>query len=912
MTYAEPFRVKIVQDLPKVDFLTRFKALKEAGLNVIRIPRTKVVLDFSTTKGMSGMTDRQYSGLMIGDEAYAGSFNFYNLWDAAEKILGKKKTVPTHQGRGAENLILRHLLSKERYYVLTNKNIPTLKRLVKDQGGKLVDFICKEGEEPSANSIFKGNIDIDKLEEFVKKEKERIACAIFTTSVASLGGQVLELENFKKAVEVLKNYDIIVVLDVSQVASSAYFLKEKKNLKSSVEDIIKEYTKLADIIYMSAREDACCHTGGLIAVDSDELYVAFRSLVVVFEGLHTYGGQAGRDMQAMTYGLLEMTDEDYLMFRRRKLEYIERNLKERGLPLYYPTGTNGVMIDAKAIFEEYGHREGYFSETLASYLYLVSGVRFGPYGKYLHGEKLDLLGMMVPRRVYTQRHIDFSIEVLSKIKDKRLYPLELKDGEYFGTYELMEFIDRENQFEDIRMSEIEEMEGRGEPYIIRAVERIKMTDRERREKAIKEAGYNTFLLRSSDVYIDLLTDSGTSAMSVEQWGEAIKTMEAETGTNGYTAFLEAVREILGFRYVVPTHQGRAAEHVLSQTMIKPGQYVINNMYFTTTREHQEMAGGIFVDLIVDQAHDPDSEYRFKGDIDPEKLEAFIKEKGPENIAYVCLETNVNMAGGQPVSISNTKKISEICKYYGIPLIFDATRCAENAYFIKKCEKGYENWSIKEILRELFSLGDGCTISAKKDILVNIGGLIAVNDIELYKRLSAKASIYEGHPYQGGLASRDLMCMAVGLYEMVNYDYIASRVEQVQYLGKRLIEAGIPIVLPPGGHAIFLNARKFLDHLPQDHFPAQRLAAEIYLEGGVRTMERGIVSAGRDKKTGKHKYPKLELVRITIPRRVYTYTHMDIVAESIIKVYERRREIKGLRFVYEAPTLRFFTSRFESL
>ncbi|HEY3352933.1 MAG TPA: tryptophanase [Polyangia bacterium] len=453
---------------------------------------------------------------------------------------------------------------------------------------------------------------------------------------------------------------------------------------------------------------------------------------------------------------------------------------------------------------------------------------------------------------------------------------------------------------------------RPEPYIIKVVEPMAIKDRARREQAIAEAGWNTFLLKSEDVYIDLLTDSGTAAQSSDQWAGMFATVEGETGTNGYERLCESVRDVLGYRHVLPTHQGRAAEHILSQTCITPGQIVVNNMYFTTTREHQEMAGGVFKDLILPQAHDPTSTYPFKGDIDADALEALIEEVGARQIAYVCLEGNVNMAGGQPVSMANTRRLSAICRYHHLPLYWDATRIAENAYFIKWKEPGYENRSIREILRELMSYGDGCTISAKKDLLVNIGGLLCLDDDDTYRRAAALAAIYEGPPTQGGLASRDLMAMAIGCQEMTDEDYLRNRIEQIQYLARKLRDRQVPIVEPPGGHAVFLDARRFLEHLPQSQLPSQRLAAELYVESGVRAMERGVVSAGRDRKTGEHKYPKLELVRLTIPRRVYTYSHLDIVADGVANLYERRKEIRGLEFVYEPEQLRFFQARFRPL
>lgn len=451
-----------------------------------------------------------------------------------------------------------------------------------------------------------------------------------------------------------------------------------------------------------------------------------------------------------------------------------------------------------------------------------------------------------------------------------------------------------------------------EPWKIKVVEPIKVSTKQYREKAIKEAGYNTFLLKSKDVYIDLLTDSGTSAMSDNQWAGMMLGDEAYSGSRNFYNLEKAVQEIYGYKYVLPTHQGRGAEHILSQITINQGDFIPGNMYFTTTREHQERAGGIFVDVIIDEAHDPQSEYPFKGNIDLNKLKSLIDRVGAERIPYISFEMNVNMAGGQPFSMENAKQVSELCHKNEIKIFYDATRCVENAYFIQQREKGYQDKSIKEILFEMMSYGDGCTMSSKKDGLVNIGGFLALNDYDLYLKGVALLPVFEGFPTYGGLAGRDLEAVARGIYESVDDDYIAARVSQVEYLGNKINNLNVPIVLPIGGHAVYLDAKRFLPHIPQHEFPAQRLAAEIYIDSGVRSMERGIVSAGRDKKTGDQKYPKLELVRLAIPRRVYTNLHMDVVTESVAEVYSYRDNLKGLKMVYEPAQLRFFTARFELL
>ncbi|HBK93907.1 MAG TPA: tyrosine phenol-lyase [Porphyromonadaceae bacterium] len=451
-----------------------------------------------------------------------------------------------------------------------------------------------------------------------------------------------------------------------------------------------------------------------------------------------------------------------------------------------------------------------------------------------------------------------------------------------------------------------------EPFRIKTVETVKMISREEREKVIQEAGYNTFLINSEDVYIDLLTDSGTNAMSDRQWAGMMMGDEAYAGSKNFHHLEQVVQEIFGFKHLVPTHQGRGAENLLSQIAIKPGQFVPGNMYFTTTRYHQERNGGIFVDIIRDEAHDAGLDIPFKGDIDLNKLQKLIDEKGAENIAYVCLAVTVNLAGGQPVSMKNMREVRQLADKYKINVFYDATRCVENAYFIKEREEGFAGKSIQEIVREMFSYADGCTMSGKKDCLVNIGGFLCMNDEDLFAAAKELVVVYEGMPSYGGMAGRDMEAMAIGLQESTQVEYIEHRIKQVRYLGDKLKAAGIPIIEPVGGHAVFLDAHRFCPHLTQDQFPAQSLAANLYVESGVRSMERGIVSAGRDKNTGKNHAPKLETVRLTIPRRVYTYRHMDVVADAVINLYKHKEKIKGLRFVYEPRQLRFFTARFEEI
>ncbi len=449
-----------------------------------------------------------------------------------------------------------------------------------------------------------------------------------------------------------------------------------------------------------------------------------------------------------------------------------------------------------------------------------------------------------------------------------------------------------------------------EPWKIKMVEHLRMTTPEERRRAIAEAGYNPFLLPSRLVYIDLLTDSGTSAMSDVQWAGLMRGDEAYAGSENYYRLERAVREHYGYKHLIPTHQGRGAEHLLSQLCIREGQVVPGNMYFTTTKLHQELAGGKFVDVIVDEAHDPENEHPFKGNVDLAKMQKLIDDVGPERIAYLSLETNVNMAGGQPCSLENIRATCALCRAHGVPVFLDATRALENCYFIQQREPGYRDKTLSQILREICDQTDGCTFSAKKDALVNIGGFLAINDDTLATRARNLVVVYEGLHTYGGMAGRDMEALAIGIEESVSWAHQHARIGQVEYLGRKLLEAGVPIVRPIGSHGVFLNAAAFLPHVPRDQFPAQSLAAALYVDSGVRGMERGAVSAGRSKETSQSLYPELELVRLTIPRRVYTQAHMDVVIESVAELHRHRERVVGLQMTYEPEFLRFFQARFE--
>ncbi len=881
----EPHKTKTVRlvSFPSVE--ERKRNLARAHFNVFNLTPSEIAFDM-VSYGTGAMSQDQVAGQLVGDEAYAGAVNFEALAKAVNRVLGHTYVCPTHNTLGAVKLIVATLAPRDS---LIPSNARARVDIHAPRGIELADVRDHEA------LLFTGDASIPALEALLAERK-----AAFVGMQCFADGQhPFSLAGLRAVRAVADRHGLRLVLDVSRVAENAWYIQRHEAGQSdrSIAELVTAIAKTAHVILLDGAQDAKCNTGGILATDNPIDHEHFANQVVVYEGLHTYGGMAGRTMEVLARGISEMCDEAEVQWVMHQTERFAARLREAGVPL--ERGCDGAYLKADELLP---HIREHQQHALACALYQTSGVRTLVTG--LVGRDC-LLPVQIPRLAMSNAQLDQvadAIIALHRQRD-RVAPLDVESR---GAWH------DQLRFRSI-FADLANAEPDCAPFVVHTTEPIARTAREQRERAIREAGYNTFLLRSADVTIDLLTDSGTTAMSTDQWAAYDGASATPATSEAYHRFVALMQDIYGYRYILPTHQGRAAEHIQSEVLIKPGQLVPGNMYFTTTKLHQELAGGGFVDVIVDEAHDPASEHPWKGNVDLGKLDALVREHGAGRIAYISFELSVNMAGGQPVSMDNLREVYAYCRPKGIPVLFDATRAVENAYMIQKRDPRYHSTQIRDILHEIMAHGDGCTVSGKKDFLVNIGGLLGFKDNAEWARAAEdKLRIYEGRVHDGGLPAADLAAMARGVEDMLDDRYIRDRVEQTAHLANRLTAAGVPIVRPTGTHAVFVDVKQFLPHVDQDQYPAQRLAAEIYIETGVRAMERGNVSKGRDPKTGENYRPALELVRLTIPRRVYSNDHMNAVADGIARLYQRRHEITGLRFVYEPPALRFFQGRFEPL
>ncbi len=880
---AEPHKIKTVKNLYITTQIERNINLREAGYNTFNIKSNKVTYDM-VSLGTSAKSQDQESGSLIGDETYAGSRNFEGLVEAVNNTFGQKHICPTHNLQGALKLIITTMVQPFDV-VLSNSSYPKL--LLESEKGKL-QLVSSEED---ANYL--GNIKLTELE--VLLESDNNVPFIYIDPFAD-GYRPVSFEQLVKIRSIADTNKTKLILNISNIVELAMLYQNNiEEFKSkNIKDIVYKIGEIAHVIVLDAAQDPRCNVGGLIASNEYETYEKYMNEVVVYEGLHTYGGMAGRTMESFKRGILEMIYEPQAKWISSQVQLLSDLLT--GIP--HIKGADGVYVQADLFLPQIKSNP---AQALSSLLYIKAGIRCLVQGKY---GTSHVLPIQIPRLGLTNDQIKHIATAITEVYAEK---------ETITQFELL----NSPEWEDEAIFNwdnpvLSRFNYECEAYRIQTIEYVGVTSKEEREAIAKEVGYNTFLLPSRDVSIDFLTDSGTCAQTNEQWSYYNNGDETPASSKDYFEMVETLKEVTGYQYIIPTHQGRAAEHIMSQVLIKDG-FVPGNMYFTTTKLHQEKAGGTFVDVICDEAHDPTSTFPWKGNIDINKIKKILDENGEGCIPYISFEFSVNLAGGQPVSMDNAKEVYEFCKAHNIPVMFDATRAVENAYMIKKKDPRYTGVSIREILRELFSYGDGCTVSSKKDYLVNIGGFLAIRDDEdFYKKSLSMLRIYEGTRTNGGMSAGDMAMHAEGVREMLDFNYIKARVEQTQYLGNKLIENGIPVVQPIGTHAVFLDAKRFLPHINQNNYPAQALASALFVESGIRAMERGNVSSGRNKKTGENYCPALELVRLTIPRRAYTNAHMDLVADSIINLFKKRNEIKPLDFVYEPENLRFFQGKFAEI
>jgi tyrosine phenol-lyase len=880
----EPHKFKTIRNVAFPGLDERKRHLQNARFNVFHLTPAQISFDMAAL-GMGAMSQEQVAGLFIGDEAYAGARNFGTLETAVAELFGKSRLCPTHNLLGSIKLVVATMVPGGSTVPTNAANISDVlePRDVRGVNVRAVDpgFFC-------------GDVDLDALGTLMESD-----VALLWVETFADGCHPISLANLRAVRALADAHSVRLVLDGSRIVENAWAIQHQEagQAERALPEIIAEMAGLCDILAIDAAQGARCQIGGLLATNSAADYEKFMNEVVVFEGLHTYGGMTGRTMEAFAIGLREMPGQsqaDWIIHQAHRFHGL---LRDAGVP--FVPGCDGAYLQADAFLP---HLQEHQQDTLSSALYVSSGIRAVATGRV---GRDALVPVQIPRLGMTNEQLEQIAEAIIALWEQRQQIRGL------ATLNVGEWRD-EMRYTWI-FPELEPWDYSGFPYVISAIEYVGELSNDARRKAVEEAGYNTFLLRSADVTIDFLTDSGTAAMSTDQWADFVRAAPASTATDEYHELVELLQDAFGYEHIIPTHQGRAAEHILSQCHIQPGQWVPGNMYFTTTKLHQEMAGGIFADVIVDEAHEPASEFRWKGNIDVSKIEAIVDEHGADKVAYISFEHSVNLAGGQPASMDNMKEVYAYCSERGIPIFFDSTRCMENACMIAKHDPKYQGVPAREVLREMMSYGDGCTISGKKDFIVNMGGILAFRDNLRWKeQAEAMLRVYEGNVTDGGLPACDLAAISQGIEEMLEDDYIFSRVEATALLGELLQEAGVPVVRPSGSHAIFLDAKAFLPHIDQDEYPAQRLAAEIYVETGVRAMERGNVSKGRNPDTGENYRPALELVRLTIPRRVYSNDHMAAVAAGIARLYAKHDTIKGLRMVYEPSRLRFFQGRFEAL
>ena len=735
----EPHKIKTVRLLPFPSLEERKKNLAEAKFNVFNLLPSQVTFDMCS-HATNAVSQEQLSSQFLGDEAYAGARNFEHLQVAVSEVLGHSYVCPVHNVLGAIKLVLATLAAP-------GSVVPTNHRTWIDlfQAAGLVERDVRYHQ----GAVFTGDIDIVLLEESLQEGN----VSIVDLQAFADGQHPFSLANLRAVRDITRRHGVRLICNGSRVVENAWYVQRHEPGWStrSISEIVMQIAKTCDVFQMDGAQDPKCNTGGVLTTDDPDDYEKLMNEVVVYEGLHTYGGMAGRTMEMLARGLVEMCDEDEVHWVMQQTERFTQRLRDGAVPL--ERGCDGAYIETWRFLP---HIEANAQDTFSAALYQMSGVRAIAHGRV---GRDDYVPVQIPRLAMTNEQLDQVADAIISLYKQRekILPMQLH-----GHGEFRDQMEYHGVLPDLECHEFDTF-----PYEIHTIERIANLDRRARERAIRAAGYNTFLLRSADVAIDLLTDSGTSAMSTEQWAAYDATPAVTGDSAAYRKLVSNLRDITGYEHIIPTHQGRAAEHILSTILIQPGQLVPGNMYFTTTKLHQELAGGVFADVIVDEAHDPENDFPWKGNIDLEKLKALVEKHGAKQLAYVSFEHCVNMAGGQPASMDNMKAVYAWCQGQGIPVIFDATRCVENARMIQSRDPRYKDVRIRDILREMMLYGDGCTVSGKKDFLINIGGIQAFRDnAEWARRARHLLRLYEGNVTDGGLATADVAAMARGELLMV--------------------------------------------------------------------------------------------------------------------------------------------------
>ena len=880
----EPHRFKTIRNISLPGLEERKRHLQDVRFNVFHLTPTQLTFDMAAP-GMGAMSQEQLAGLLTGDEAYAGARNLGDLEAAVAELFGKSLLCPTHSLLGAVELVVATMVQAGDTIAT---NAVAIRDLFEPRQARAVNL--RQGD----SSPFSGDLELAALETL-----SQAGVALLWLEAFADGCHPISLANLRDVRDIASRHGLRLVLDGSRIVENAWAIQHREPGQGErlLAAIIAELAGLADVLAIDATQDARCQTGALLATNDPDDHDLLTDEATVLEGPHSAGGMAGRTMAAFAIGVREMASQSQADWILHQVHSFHALLRDGDVP--FVPGCDGAYIRTDTFLP---HLTEHQQDSFSAALYLSSGIRAVAGGQV--GRDM-LVPVEVPRLSMTTDQLEQIADAIVALYHQRQRISAL------ATLNVGAWRD-EMRYRWI-FPVLDEWTYTGFPYVISVIERTGQLTRKQRRRAIERAGHNTFLLQSTDVAMDFLSDAGTAAMSTDQWADLLRAVPTPTASDEYHLLVELLQDALGYEHIIPTHQARAAEHILSQCHIQPGQRVPKNGWTTSTPPHQERAGGILADVIVDQANDPSDTFRWKGNIDLSKLEAIVDEHGADRVAYVSLAQTVDLGGGQPASMDNMKEVYAYCSARGIPVFFDSARCMENACMIARYDDRYEGVPAREVLREMMTYGDGCTIGGMQGFIANIGGILAFKDNTIWKAQAEELlRISAGNVTDGGLPSSDLGAMAQGIEELLDDSTIFSRVEAAALLAELLHEAGVPVTRPPGSHGIVIDAGLFLPHIPQGEFPAQRLAAEIYVETGARTLGHDSVSAGPVPDKGEGHRLTLGLVRLTLPHRAYSHDHTVAVAAGIARLHQQRHAIRGLKMIREPSRRRRLQGRFEAL